>query len=176
VSREAVDRDASPTGEQFDWKVNREVVLPHGAKVRVLRRNVLDASTLAVDVLPFRENRAIWEYRANRASGTVRQVKAALREYSSVEGCDSYVLRLVTAPRSCLTVTIEGVLYRELTIWRFDEQLDMLQLRVGGTSGDLYSQLGGDRTLPTLADLGKEQPGDASVRTALTLYREGGAG
>jgi hypothetical protein len=159
----------------FEWKLQEDLHLPLGAQIRVLRRDVVDSATLATDLLPFRENRATWLVRAREGGKTLVQVDGRLRRCSSNADADLYLLKGVNPPWLTTNLTVSGVRSRELTVWRVQDELDMLQVHVVGEASDLYAQVGGDRTLPTLGRAGRASPGDASFLTAIALFRDGGA-
>lgn len=159
------------TRETFDWKLDEEFVLSNGAKLRVLKRDVAELEVLRRDLEPFTGSPALWEYRADPTAGTKR-VQGNLREYSRVNEVDYFTIEVV-GRKAALDLVIGDVRDRELTVWRFADQLDMLQLRVAGASADLYGQIGGEHTLRTFAERDRRSPEDAALRAAMRVFRPG---
>jgi len=150
----------------FAWSFDRHFELPH-ADVRVLQRKVSRQAVFSDDLEPFRHAPSLWMVE----SASCHTGEAVLVDYSYAGSTDEFVVAFAGAGR--VEITLPEVTDRELTIWRWQDRLDMIQVRVRGRVHSIYAQLGGANTVPMLAELPQIRPENPTVATLDHLYRTG---
>ena len=155
----------------FEWIVDKCLVIPSGNEIRILRRASSDNEEWRQDLKPFEEIPALWKLRMGDGAdaltiGTLRRVNNSL-------DCEEYYILRDTGVE--FKVSLPVPLSREVTAWRVNDKLDMLQVSVrcvdSGVS--LYAQLGGATILPILMS---EEPSNESLVVARSLFRSGELG
>jgi len=154
---------------RFAWVVNKVLDLPFALQIRILQREVPDPATFRADLLPFEETPAIWRYWNGQITRTITGTLATVISEGATE------LFLVEPYSDGLReqLRVSSVNRRELTVWRVNEQLDMLQVRVEGEPEHLYGQLGGERSLEILSRFGGKDSEDPAIVEADQIYRTG---
>lgn len=158
-----------PPAEDFKWTFDREFSLPSGVVLRALQRDILDEVTLEIDLAPFLGATGHWGYRTGRVRIASQGV---LVDYRYSHGDDHFGVRWQGYAEAC-DAHIARVALRQLTVWRFAEQLDLLQIRVVGHNGTIYGHVGGEHTLGTLAVLAEAQDEHPDVLAAIQLFNTG---
>ena len=153
----------------FEWLLDQEIVLPNTQALRLLKREIHEFATLIEDLKPFRSAPTLWLPDESKPQD---EVVGFLSDLSSLEGADRYEIRVVGNELN-QDITVEGVRRRELSIWRFSESLDMIQLRVFGTGRVLYAQQGGELSLAALERLGGQYSDLPEVQLIDLFYRTG---
>jgi len=112
---------------------------------------------------------AVWTLRTAAGAG---RGEGVLAQYSHSDGNDHYTIQYRHAGGQA-EITVAEVRTRQFTVWRFFDQLDMIQLRVEGGSTSVHAQLGGTHVLPVFAALEGDEYRDTSLHTAMHLYHTG---
>lgn len=154
--------------DPFSWSVDEEFQVSPSMQVRVLQREVPDPSVWEVDLRPFKDAPALWVYERGRELAERRGVLTSL---TLQDESDTY--EVVDANSQQSQFVVSKVRQRQLTVWRVDGQLDMLQIRALGKDAKVYGQLGGAATLPTLSEAEVLAADDEVVATIRTLYATG---
>lgn len=131
--------DAMVNENDIEWANTVTLQFTDGSKLEILRREVPDAEVFNEDIAPYRAISSWWfQGGKNEAAvtGLLRRFK-----YSSIG--DTFE---VSSP--ILRAAVLGVLHvqtRTLTVWRVNDALDALQIRIEGESGYVYARLVGER-------------------------------
>lgn len=151
---------------EFNWAIDKSFALPE-ARLRVLQRNVSEQSVFAADLEPFQHMNGMWIIEtSHRHAG-----EATLNSYSYDHSTETFEVNF--KHQGLVKTTLHDVSNRQLTIWRWSEELDMIQVRVRSSRVSMYAQLGGSKTVPMLASLDQEGSGDAVTSSLSRLYRTG---
>ena len=147
----------------FSWEYDREFDGPAGL-IRVLQREV--RGTYEGDIAPFREIESLWSLEV--AGRPAMRFIAKLDRVEVSSAGDVFHLRQSGTSSNLSSFLVASPIARRLTVWRIEDHLDMLQLRVAGVSASVYSQLGGARAVPLLLS------GAVEFEEARVIYLEGG--
>jgi len=152
----------------FQWDFDTEFRLSGNVHIRVLQRTVHDPSVLNVDLRPFEEMPAFWAIEGERTHSG----EATLLSYRN-EGSDDYY-SVSFRGSDKVDAVVRFVKNRQITVWRWANELDMVQLRVcWGETHFVYAQVGGTRTVPALAMSQRSEMHDPVAVRARKLYRTG---
>jgi hypothetical protein len=154
------------TSDSFSWLLRAVFVLPLDRHILVSQRDI--DHEVERDLRPFRETPSLWLL---RQGSSIEHWSGVLSEWSIGKSTDRYRIR--PSGGTTVDIAILGVVSRTLTIWRPDDKLDMLQLRITGTNDNLYAQIGGSVTLPVLTEGQLADDGNDDLRCALGLYVSG---
>lgn len=113
----------------FEWRLDLRFVLPNQTNLRVLQRAVQDTKVFKQDLTPFYKEPAVWILRATLQNAAVQKPtigEGFLKRFSSVDGTDFFLVSFRDGRE--INVPVPNVQKRGLTVWRYREQLDMLQI------------------------------------------------
>jgi hypothetical protein len=155
--------------DTFEWQLDLQFVLPDGTRLKALQRTVTDSRIFTDDIKPFYHEPAVWVARAVGGQPSIGE--GYLKRYTPSKRADVFVLSFVDG--RAIEVSLQQVCERQLTVWRYRGNFDMLQIRVNGEGTSLYGQTGGQKTLAAFADLQTTNTHHKDLRTAIGLYRSG---
>jgi hypothetical protein len=153
----------------FDWALDHEYALPNGVALRVLQRLVDNPHMVSEDLTPFVAAPGYWDFTSpgDRIAG-----EGVLLQYDGSEGADRFSIHWAEHAWPS-DVSVDHVTIRQLTVWRFMEQLDLLQIRFVGMTTTLYGHIGGEHTLRMFAKLGPTAGAKSSLASAMKLFETG---
>ena len=154
----------------IQWSQESHIQLPEGHNVRVLQREVPNVDTFRMDVAPLFELSASWLLKDQ--SGITR-TEGKLLEYAHRDGDDIYLVDNAPSTSSPWQAALPGVRARKLIVWRLNDNLEMLQFRVGADQASLYIQAGGHQILAIMLDLATRNPTDQHLVRCMSLYETG---